>query len=550
MNPYFYDDRDLRFALESSYAPGIVSLSVAIACLAAFAPLSVAGRISASDRAAARRTWLSAGALTMGVGVWAMHFIGMLALKLLSAVSYDFLITLLSTVPVVLSSAVMLHVISRPQIGGWALFGGGTLMGAGIGAMHYTGMMAMHGVDRDLVMLFEPELVVVSVIVAVVLANVALRINFLVGRQKEEAHTLWNKLGAALVMGLAVSGMHYTAMGATYFFPRSAASVAASLALDPASLALWVSLASFLITSLAILTAIVDRRLQKASHAEQASRTQMLEVIESIADGFSLYDKEDRLVVCNSRYRELLEVGGLALVPGVPFERVVRNAAECGFILDAEGRIDDWMAERLARHRAPGEHVVEHWSGDRWFRVSERQVWNAGTVAIRSDITELKRTEIELSRAIAEAEHARALAEEANRSKSAFLANMSHELRTPMNAIIGYCEMLIEEAELAVTADHVDGMDWIAFRVQDSGVGMNAEQMAKVFEAFAQADNSTTRKYGGTGLGLTITRKFCQMMGGDISVSSEPDMGSTFTIRLPALVENPMPATAAAESGV
>jgi len=86
---------------------------------------------------------------------------------------------------------------------------------------------------------------------------------------------------------------------------------------------------------------------------------------------------------------------------------------------------------------------------------------------------------------------------------------------------------------LEVANDASDGESWIRFRVRDTGIGMTSEQMEKLFEAFSQADASTTRKYGGTGLGLAITRKFCQMMGGDITVESEPDKGSTFTIRLP-----------------
>jgi signal transduction histidine kinase len=236
-------------------------------------------------------------------------------------------------------------------------------------------------------------------------------------------------------------------------------------------------------------------------------------------------------------------------------------------------------------------------------------------------------------------------AQSANRAKSVFLANMSHELRTPMNAIIGYSEMLAEQAEdlgqevlipdlrrisaackhlLTLISDildvskieagkmdlaletfdvreivnevsltmrlqidknsnelivdmpvsggtmyadptkvrqmlfnlvsnackftmsgtirvevrpiNVDGRDWVQFRVQDSGIGMTPEQLTRIFEAFTQADASTTRKYGGTGLGLTITRSFCQMMGGDIKVESEPGKGTTFTVLLPAEV--------------
>ncbi|NOT10915.1 MAG: histidine kinase [Methylococcaceae bacterium] len=638
MNHYFYDGRDLSLALQSHYDAGLVVLS--IASLASYAALSVAGRIRAADSGNRRRIWLLAGSLTMGGGIWAMHFIAMLALQLPIAVSYDVFITLVSTVPAVLASYVMLELISRPKIS-TLTFLVSVVMGGGIGTMHYIGMAAMQGISRHLIMMFEPKLVVVSVLIGLVLSGVALTIDYLLAQKTRINSAVWGKVGAALIMGFAISGMHYSGMAATYFFAGDASPTWAESSLNPLALVFWVSFTSVLIASLAIFITIVDSRIQQATREEAVSRSRMREAIESIADGFCLFDMQDRLVECNQRYREIMNFG-TPIVPGMAFETIMRRAAQSGLILDAENCLEDWLTERMTRHRTPRENFVEHFRGDRWMRVSERRVWNTGTVAIRTDITELKQTEIELSKAIAEAQKARAVAEEANNAKSAFLANMSHELRTPMNAIIGYSEMLLEEAQASkqdgyisdllkihssavhlltlineildlskieagkmelfledihlpsvineithtvqpiidknanrlsierpdwlpaisadsiklrqillnllsnagkfthagdihftVSVDHSSESGWIIFEVRDTGIGMSKAQVDKVFDAFTQADNSTTRKYGGTGLGLTITKKFCEMMGGSIAIESTPDVGSIFTVKLP-----------------
>jgi GAF domain-containing protein/CheY-like chemotaxis protein len=92
---------------------------------------------------------------------------------------------------------------------------------------------------------------------------------------------------------------------------------------------------------------------------------------------------------------------------------------------------------------------------------------------------------------------------------------------------------------LAVTREAAPDGEAIVFAVSDTGIGMTPEQTARLFEEFGQADATTTRRYGGTGLGLALSRRLCRMMGGDISVASEPGRGSTFTIRLPAEVREP-----------
>ncbi|MEE8203792.1 MAG: ATP-binding protein [Alphaproteobacteria bacterium] len=180
---------------------------------------------------------------------------------------------------------------------------------------------------------------------------------------------------------------------------------------------------------------------------DRASRAQLrlAEAIESSSEGFALFDRNNRLVICNGKYREYHPTIAELLVPGAAYEDLVRAGAERGQFTDAAGRIEEWIASELERQRDPQGAIEQRLSDGRWLKVSDRRTEDGSTVCLRTDITELKQREEALRRAEEISRAARETAELANRAKTEFLANMSHELRTPLNAIIGFSEIIMGE---------------------------------------------------------------------------------------------------------
>src|SRR3984893_4010894 len=186
--------------------------------------------------------------------------------------------------------------------------------------------------------------------------------------------------------------------------------------------------------------------LERSQALLEQARARVSDAIESMSDGFALWDKDDRLVMYNKRSQEILNLPDL-FVPGIRFEDTIRPLAfDRPYYDTSVGNREAWFQRRMALHReSPSVHELRLNDGT-WLRVGEHRTHEGGTVTTWTDITALKQREDELAEAVRQLKIARDQAMEASRTKSSFLANMSHELRTPLNAIIGLTELLCENA--------------------------------------------------------------------------------------------------------
>lgn len=198
--------------MQTSYNNWLVVLSLGVAILASYTALELAGRIAIAEPRR-RIAWLAGGAIAMGTGIWSMHFIAMLAFSLPIALGYDVSITLLSLGIAIAVSFLALSIATRPRLGWKGLVFGGILMGFGIAGMHYTGMAAML---MQPPIVYQPGLFILSIVIAMSAAMAALWIAYSL-RDEGVRHVFVKRMAAAVVMGLAITGMHYTGMAAAQF---------------------------------------------------------------------------------------------------------------------------------------------------------------------------------------------------------------------------------------------------------------------------------------------------------------------------------------------
>ncbi|WP_414585135.1 MHYT domain-containing protein [Scytonema sp. PCC 10023] len=237
-------------AISSTYNPTLVTLSILIAVVASYTALNLTGRVTIAY-GRVRLAWLIGGAITMGIGIWSMHFVAMLAFSLPMPIAYDVWTVVFSTLPAIVASGGALFLTSRRVLNIQELLIGGVLMGIGIASMHYIGMAAMRTQASTQ---YDPLLLTVSVASAIGASIVSLWMAFELRTQSSQTRK-YLKILSAFVMGGAISAMHYIGMASASFTPTNVAVAAANQGMEGSQtwLAVGIGIATLVILSLTLL---------------------------------------------------------------------------------------------------------------------------------------------------------------------------------------------------------------------------------------------------------------------------------------------------------
>jgi NO-binding membrane sensor protein with MHYT domain/CheY-like chemotaxis protein len=499
--------QEAYMVLEGWYSPLIVILSVLIAIQASYTALDLAGRITLAD-GRERPAWVAGGAIAMGVGIWSMHFVGMLALHLPVPITYAAELVLLSVLVAVAASALAFHVVSRRTLTWWALALSALSMGPAIAGMHYIGMAAMRveaGLHYDL------RLVGASVAIAVVASFVGLWLAYRF-RGDESRRAGFRRLVGGTVMGGAIAGMHYTGMAAATFTADGHPARALGGLLATRELTLAVTFGTVLILAMGLLAAKMDRWFRARLEIEERRReAQKLEAIGQLAGGIA-HDFNNILTAINN-YAEFVSA---SLPPDAP------EQSDLAGIREAADRAAALTAQLLAFGR--------------------KQIVQPAVLDLREVLGEAGRL---LRRLIGE--HIK-VEVEAPPPLSPVLADRAQLIQVVLNLAINARDAMPDGGTLTIEARDVRlsdeyarvhlGVDpgrYVELAVSDTGHGMAPDVKARIFEPFF-----TTKPRGvGTGLGLSTVFGIVKQSGGHIYVYSEPGRGTSVKVYLARAVGAP-----------
>ena len=477
-----------------TYNPYLVALSILVASVASYTALDLGGHVVAAWRLA-RQAWLVAAAITMGGGIWSMHFIGMLAFVMPIPMSYDIGLTTLSLVVAIVVTGGGFYVISRQGASPLRLVLSGIFMGLGIVAMHYTGMAAMRGhAELDYDRLF----VALSVVIAIGASTAALWVAF-------QTTDPWQKLMAALVMGLAISGMHYTGMHAAIFTAHGSVHEApANASLDQTNLALAVAGITFVILALASIASLSEQK-----RAEEALRQAQADL---------------------ARVNRVTTMG--ALTASIAHE-VNQPIAAAAINADACMR---WLSRdtpNLEEARASALRIAKDVTRATEIINRIRLLFTKGTTQRELlDVNDVIREMIVLIRGEV-AQHSVSVRTELAADLPQVMGDRVQLQQVMMNLMSNGIDAMKDvegPRELAIKSQRAEN-EQIMVSVSDTGVGLPPQQADQIFNAFVST------KLHGTGMGLSISRSIVESHSGRLWAADSSPRGASFHLILPAKAE-------------
>src|SRR6202171_4025641 len=477
-----------------THDPYLVALSILVASFASYTALDLGGHV-AGARGVARRVWLAVAAITMGGGIWSMHFIGMLAFVMPIPMSYDVGLTIVSLLVAIFVTGVGFYVVGRQSVSPLRLGLSGIFMGPGIAAMHYTGMAAMRGPAE---LSYDRLFVALSLVIAIGASTAALWLAF-----RTTDH--WQKLVAAVVMGLAISGMHYTAMRAAIFAAHDPVhEVLVNASLDQTSLALAVAGITFIILALASVASLLERK-----RAEEALRQAQADLARI------------------NRVNTMAELtASLAHEVNQPISAAVTAANACL----------SWLARdtpNLEEARAAAMGIVKEGKRAAEIITRIRLLFKKGTPQRELvDVNEVIREMIVLLRS------------EVARYSISVRTELGADIPRVMGDRVQLQQVIMNLISNSIDAmNDVDGMRELAIKsrraeneqlmvsVSDTGVGLPPQQANQIFDAFF------TTKVHGTGMGLSISRSIVASHNGRLWAADNSPRGASFHLILPTRVE-------------
>ncbi|MGH7476199.1 MAG: MHYT domain-containing protein [Longimicrobiales bacterium] len=521
--------------MDPTYNPVLVVLSVLIASLAGYTALDLGRRVTVA-RGGAWAAWLGGGAFALGTGIWSMHFIGMLAFRLPVPISYDVALLLLSILVAIFASAFALLVSSRSH-GARPLLVAAPIMGVAIAGMHYIGMAAMR---MHAVIEWDLLLVGASIAIAVTASGAALWLTF---RLRSEAGRYGLRIGAAVLMGVAIAGMHYTGMAAASFSSMLSPSPMTRGAVIPSSgLAVGIVAFTLILSGMALVVSMIDQKLAistaLASENERLYRAAQAEIAERQRAEQALHASEERL-----RQAQRLEALG-RLAGGI--------AHDFNNLLTAiKGHTELLLTGRSDAGDDHEDLVEIDKAADRAANLTRQLLAFSRKQVVAPQILDLNAVITSMERML------RRLIGEDIELHTELTAGLDHIEADPgqieqlvVNLVVNARDAMPNGGRVTVSTQRVPpagegsravelGPDgYVVLVVTDTGSGIDESTLAHIFDPFY-----TTKEQGrGTGLGLATVHGMVQQSGGHILVHTAIGAGTTFEVYLPASPEEAAPA--------